>query len=187
MCHNALRNTEAYLLKECCRDVKVEPVLLPAHTDELQEGTEQRLQLDISAVGLWSPFERSFLDIRVTHPLSPSYAGTSTKSLFRQHEKEKKRKYQERVLNVERGSFTPMVFMTTGGCGGEADKLHKRLAHLIAEKRKERYADTLRFIRTKLAFALLRSILCSLCGQRGKCTSGTVGDEVSYGLIQFDD
>ena len=114
MRHNALRDTEAYLLKECCRDVKVEPVLLPARTVEAQDSSEQRLQLDVSAVGVWSPFERTFFDIRVTHPLSPSYAGTSTKSLFRQHEKEKKRKYQERVLNVERGSFTPIVFMTTG-------------------------------------------------------------------------
>ena len=51
MRHNALRDTEAYLLKECCRDVKVEPVLLPARTVEAQDSSEQRLQLDVSAVG----------------------------------------------------------------------------------------------------------------------------------------
>ena len=123
----------------------------------------------------------------MTHPLSSSYAGTSTKALLRQHEKEKKRKYQERVLNVERGSFTPVVFTTTGGCGEEANKMHKRIAHLLAEKRKEKYADTLRFIRTRLCFALLRSILCSLRGQRGKSHHPADLDELSFSLIPSND
>ena len=38
------------------------------------------------------------------HPLS-----------LREQEEEKKRKYQQRVLDVEMGSFTPLVFGTNGG------------------------------------------------------------------------
>ena len=39
-----------------------------------------------------------------------------------------------RVLEVEKATFTPLVFSTTGGMGKEAEKFHKRLAALISEK-----------------------------------------------------
>ena len=34
----------------------------------------------------------------------------STESIFVEHEKDKKRNYQQRVIDVEMGSFTPLVF-----------------------------------------------------------------------------
>ena len=97
MRHNNLRDLEATFLREVCRDVKIEPQLLPTGTEQQQpSGIEtDQARLDVSAVGLWSPFERTFLDIRVTHPFSPSYAGISPKKLYRQHENEKKWKYQQ--------------------------------------------------------------------------------------------
>ena len=39
------------------------------------------------------------------------------KSVFKEQEEEKKRKYHQRVLDVEMGSFTPLVFGTNGGMG----------------------------------------------------------------------
>ena len=33
-----------------------------------------------------------------------------------------------RVLEVEKGCFTPLVFSTSGGMGGEAERLVKKLA-----------------------------------------------------------
>ena len=33
-----------------------------------------------------------------------------------------------RVLEVEKGSFTPLVFSRSGGMGGEAERLVKKLA-----------------------------------------------------------
>ena len=184
MRHNALRDTEASFLEDCARDVNIEPKLMPISPEEEQDRSNPDLQLDISAVGIWSAFERTFMDVRVTHPLSSSYAGTSTEALFRQHEQEKKRKYQHRVLNVERGSFTPLVFMTTGGCGKEADRHHKRVAELLARKRNETYADTLNYMRTKLSFALLKCVLISLRGVRGKQARGTGdSDQLSFSLM----
>ena len=41
-------------------------------------------------------------------------------SMYRRHENEKRRAYQQRILEVEHGSFTPLVFSATGGMGPAA-------------------------------------------------------------------
>ena len=76
--------------------------------------------------------------------------------------------YNERVLLVERGSFTPLIFSTTGGMGPEATKYHKRIAELISVKRGETYSDVVNHIRTRIRFALLKSILVAVRGERGR-------------------
>ncbi|CAH3171511.1 unnamed protein product, partial [Porites lobata] len=70
--------------------------------------------------------------------------------------------YSERVLDIEHGTFTPLVFTTTGGMGKECLKYHSRLAQLIAIKKGEQYAKTISWIRTRTSFALLRSALVCL-------------------------
>ena len=52
----------------------------------------------------------------------------SVQQMYVHHENLKKREYNERVMTVEKGSFTPIVFNTTGGIAKEADKFLKRLA-----------------------------------------------------------
>ena len=76
--------------------------------------------------------------------------------LYASHEQEKKRNYSERVLQVEKGSFTPIVGSTFGGWGKEADRHHKRIATLIALKRNEEYTDVISYIRTRLRFSVLK-------------------------------
>ena len=44
----------------------------------------------------------------------------SLKQLYERNEKEKRDKYEERLIESEKGSFSPMVFLTTGGTGPEA-------------------------------------------------------------------
>ena len=39
--------------------------------------------------------------------------------MYRENEMEKKRAYGDSILNVEKGSFNPLVFTTTGGMGPE--------------------------------------------------------------------
>ena len=85
--------------------------------------------------------ERTFLDVRVFHPNSSSYLNSSPEQLYLQHEREKKRVYNDRVLQVEKGSFSPLIFSTTGGMGPEATRYHKRVAELIYSKRGEKYSD----------------------------------------------
>ena len=47
------------------------------------------------------------------------------------------REYQHRVLQTEKASFTPLVYNTYGGMAPQSLAFHKKLASIIAEKRKE--------------------------------------------------
>ena len=170
MRHNNIRDFEAHLLKEVCKDVRIEPELMPTGNVETGNGSNkaEKARLDVSAVGVWSSMERTFLDVRVMHPNSPSYSDKSVEQIYAQHEREKKSKYNSRVLQVEKGSFTPLIFSTTGGMGPECTKYHKRVAELISRKRGETYSDVVNFIRTRIRFSLLRSILVAIRGERGR-------------------
>ena len=190
MRHNRVRDLEAELMREVCSDVKIEPTLLPlANANNVNGNTAEKARLDVSGNGVWSPMEKTFLDIRIMHPNSPSYMDKNIDQVYRQHEKEKKRTYNERVIQVEKGSFTPIVFSTFGGMGPEAERFHKRLALLIAEKRNEPYSSVVNYIRTRLRFCLLKSILIGLRGIRGrrKREFATPVSSLSFNLIQFED
>ena len=90
--------------------------------------------------------------------------------------------YSERVREVEKGSFEPLVFLTTGGMGPRCTEVVRKLAQKIADKRQESYSDVMNFIRTKLRFSLLRSVLIAIRGERGKRTAR----EPHLGLIAFN-
>ena len=87
---------------------------------------------------------------------------------YRRHEGEKRRAYEHRVREIEQGSFTPLVFSTSGGMGRAATIAYKRLATLIAEKREQPYSDVMGWIRCHLSFSLLRSTIMCLRGSRSK-------------------
>ena len=171
MRHNNIRDLTASLLREVCRDVKIEPELLPIENSGNTSKEPEKARADVSAIGVWSSMERTFLDVRVTHPHSPSFAGLTSEQLYKKHEQEKKRKYNDRVLNVDRGTFTPLVLTTTGGMGPECTKFFKRVAELIATKRGEEYPDVVNYVRTKVRVALLKSVLIAIRGERGKSRS----------------
>ena len=78
-------------------------------------------------------------------------------------------KYKDRIVQAEKGSFCPLLFSTSGGVGPLCDNLHKRLASIIAHKRKEKY-HVICFKRTRLRFALLKCVLMGLRGIWGKNT-----------------
>ena len=71
------------------------------------------------------------------------------------------------MLQVEKGSFLPLIFSTTGGMGPEATRYHKRVAELISSKRGEKYSDVVNHIRTRIRFSLLKSVLIAVRGERG--------------------
>ena len=100
----------------------------------------------------------------------------SLEALYAENENQKKRAYNERVINVEKATFTPLVFTTTGGMGPECQKLNKRIAESIAHKRNEEYSHVMKHIRCKLRFALLKATLIAIRGVRGK--EGPAEDEI---------
>ena len=153
-------------------DVQIEPGLLPANQEELRAQTNgaPKARLDIAARGMWSQGKKTYFDVRVTHTNALSNRGKTLDQIYRQNENEKKNLYNERIINVEKSSFTPLVFSTSGGMAPECLKLNKRIAELLAHKRNEQYSVVMSFIRTRLRFALLKSTLISIRGYRGKQT-----------------
>ncbi len=167
--HNALCNTEAMIMREAgCTDVKLEPHLLPVNPELYKKtiNTQDEAHLDISARGIHGTFERTFCDVRVTHPNCPSSVYKPLASIYKDHEQQKKTEYEERVIQSEKGSFVPLVFSTLGGIGQACDKMNKRLARRIAERKSEHYPLVIHHVRTRLRFSLLRGILVSITGER---------------------
>ena len=89
MRHNDLRDAEARLLKQVCRDVKVEPGLLPTDQDFTGNVAEEA-RSDISVRGLWSSYQKTFMDVRVSHPTSNSNMRKTLEQICREQEQEKK-------------------------------------------------------------------------------------------------
>ena len=151
-----------------CKDVLTVPVLQDVEGEQLTRGSNkaQDARLDIHARGFWAPQRSAFFDVRVCHPNAESYRDLEPQQIYRLHENEKKRQYSSRVLDIEHGTFTPLIFTTTGGMGKECLNYHSRLAELIAIKKGEDYAKTISWIRARTSFALLRSALICLRGTR---------------------
>jgi len=81
-------------------------------------------------------------------------------------EKEKKRKYQQRVIDVEMGSFTPLVFGTNGGMGKECKLFLSNLADKLSRKNGDFYASAISWLRTRISFEILRSVHTCVRGSR---------------------
>ena len=187
MRHNRVRDLEASLLKgiTSIKDVRTEPELLPIGNIPV-EGTNhaEKARLDVSAVGIWSPMERTFLDVRITHPNAPSHRKKPIEKLYEEQEKEKKKMYNQRIIQVEKATFTPLVFSTSGGMGLECIKYHKKIAEHISSKTNEEYSKVMNHIRTRIRFTILKSTLVAIRGVRGK-QSKTVKSisELSFNTI----
>ena len=110
--------------------------------------------------------EKAFFDVRIFHPNADSNRSRSLAELYHHHEMEKKRAYNDQIIQVEHATFTPLVFSTSGGEAPECKKYHQRLATLISLKRKEKYAEAISYIRRKVRFCLLRTTLIALRGFR---------------------
>ena len=95
----------------------------------------------------------------------------------------------ERVSDTNgKGHIHSYLDVDVRGVGNKADRHHKRIASLIAEKRRESYADVLNYIRTRLRFCLLKSVLIAIRGFQGKRfkENTTPISSLTFKLIDFD-
>ena len=169
ICHNELRDITADLLTEVCHNVLVEPPLLPLNGESFHHRTaitEDNARVGIAMSDFWSSRQRSFLDVHVFNPFTSSYNKSPLNTCHRRNEMEKRRHYEERIRNVDHGTFTPLVFTTSGGTGPAASIFFKRLASMLAAKHQKPYAHVLGWIRCRLSFSLLRSSIICLRGAR---------------------
>ena len=168
--HNAVRDTAHEVLKEVCNDVRLEPALLPVTGEELPPGTNvtDGARADVSALGFWQPLNRAFFDVKVINPFAQSNWSKKIEDMYKFHESLKKKEYNARILEVEKGSFSPLVFTCTGGAGPEATKFIKRLALKYSEKKMERYSDVVSFLRRRFRFDILKTCVISFRGERSR-------------------
>ena len=168
---NELRDFTAQQLTEVCNDVKLEPQLKPLSGEVFHHHTANitdDARVEISARSFWVRGEVAFSDVRVFNPLASCYKSKSLKSIHEQHEKEKKRSYNQRIIETENGTFTPLVFSCTGGMSRECAKFYSSLGELLSSKRNIPKSTVMGWFRAKLSFNLLKSINICIRGSRAK-------------------
>lgn len=169
--HDEVRDLTAQMLREVCHDVRVEPELLPTGGRSFtlrSVNTAEDARLDISARGFWARGQRAFFDVRIFNPMAQSNRDQDLHAAHGRHENDKIREYGERVEEVEQGTFTPLVFTTTGGMAPRAKAFYAILAQQLADKKQQSRSCVTAWMRCRLSFSLLRSSLLCLRGTRSK-------------------
>ena len=69
-------------------------------------------------------------------------------------------------MEVEHGTFTPLVFSATGGAGRECRKFFRRLAGMISDKKKSEYSSTVTWLFRKVNFSLMKALHVCIRGSR---------------------
>ena len=159
--HNQIRDLTANLLKIICHDVLIEPALQQLTSELLHErnaNITDEARVDIAPREFWISGQRVFFDIRVFNPMAWRYESQKLTEAYEINEREKKRQYNEQIIEVEYGSFTPLVMTAFSGMGREASKFYSCLSELIAEKRKEQYSAIKNWISRKISFALVNCV-----------------------------
>ena len=116
----------------------------------------------------WERQRSVFVDVWVCHPNADSYRDLTPKQIYKKHENLKKKQYAERVMEIEQGTLSLLVFTTTGGMADDCVKYHSRLAELIANKKEESYPSAISWTTAKVSFAIVRSAILCLRGSRSR-------------------
>ena len=174
MRHANVLNVLASAMNRAFLDVEREPKLQPV--TETQKETilkksrnailDDDARSDIRVNGFWTHNGQAFFDIRVFYPHAASYEKKTIEEVYKINRNEKKSNYNERILQVEHGSFTPFVCASTGSIDKEAMVALKLLASKIAEKTNEIYSNVICNLRCKLSFELYHAALMMLRGSR---------------------
>ena len=131
--HNSVRDFIAKQISTVCKDVECEPPLQTLDGEPFSANatlTGDNAHPDIRARGFYRPGQNSYFDIKFLNPHSESYLSSSTEKIYERAETQKRRLYNERILNVEHGSFCTLVYSVTGGSGPEA----RTFFRLLCEK-----------------------------------------------------
>ena len=165
--HNEIRDITASLMTEVCHSVSVKPLLQPMTGQQLSTKsavTTDEARADIQARGFRGDRkQQAFFDVKVFNPyakatVTPLYVA----NCYRKCELRKKRLYEERIREVEHGSFTSLIFSTQGGMSKVTTTMYKHLASLISTKKSKPYSKTMNWIRCLIGFGLFRATILYL-------------------------
>ena len=131
--HNNLRDLNAKMLSEVCKEIEIKPKLTPLTGEQLDSitvNTTNEARLDIIARGVWKRGQQEFLDLRFFDPNTYRYLSKSLQQCHVMNEQEKKTAYNE-VLQNKDGTFTPLVFSIYESMGRECRTFYSRLSDLL--------------------------------------------------------
>ena len=151
--HHMLCDVTTKLMEEVCNDIMIGPALQPLTGEDLKERTanySDKARLDASERSFWVTGQQAFFDIRIFNAIARRYSDLEMTKMYDINEKEKKRHYNERVQQIEHGSFSPLVFSALEGMARKCRAVYKRLIQLLAEKRKEETSLVAAWVRRKI-------------------------------------
>ena len=153
---------------DVCFDVRTEPPLQPLTGEILPPSAnrDDEARLDVAARGFWFERAMAFFDVKVFNPFAKTYLNMKLDAAFNQNERGKKTAYNQRVIDIEHGSFSPIVLSAYGGCGRETERVVSKLIEKLAEKKDVPRSTMANYIRTKLSFELVKSQVMCLRGSR---------------------
>ena len=81
--------------------------------------------------------------VRVFNPLTERYGSMELMKCYTLNEKEKKKAHNNRIIEVEHGTLTPLVFSVTGGMSRDCRKFYSRLSQMLSDKRVSNFQRSL--------------------------------------------
>ena len=147
-------------------DVEIEPALQQVSNEIVTGLNADGCHPDIRARGFWRKAQNAFFDVQISNINSDTYKNLAPEKVYERLEREKRRRYNNRVMNIEHGTFTALIFTISGGMGNESLTYHKALANKIAMKTGDKYCNVINFIRCKLSFLIQKLALLCLRGSR---------------------
>ena len=170
--HNEVRDTIAQCMIEAGHiAVEIEPLLQPLEGETFEYKTankDDEARSDIKCCGFWGKLQQAYFDIKVVSPFARSNVDLEPAQMFKNAERTKIREYGERIKNVERGDFHPLVFTCTGGMAPASHMVMKRLAEKLSEKQNLPVSVVSGWLRCRLSFALLRTTILCVRATRSK-------------------
>ena len=100
------------------------------------------------------------------NPIAKSDLNKDLGPAFCMHESMKKNAYNERIIRVEHGSFTPVILSSYGGFGRESSQFVGKLVEKVAEKKNLEKSVVENTIRKKVSFELVRAQVACTRGSR---------------------
>ena len=134
--HDEVKELIGHIANELYHDVEIEPNLIPISGEMLHHtaNRQQDARLDISIRDFWQRGQRAFADVRIFNPFAKTHLNQKLENCLSNNKKEKKKSYGQRVIDVEHGSFTPLIFSSHGDYGRETDRFFYVLFKKLSTK-----------------------------------------------------
>ena len=190
LCHNEVQDITATFLSDVWKDVELEPspLALNGENQTVRKTTKinDEVQLDICARSFWVSGHKAFFDSRVFYPYLQECSKETLKQCYSLKEHEKKGQYNTRIMEVDQGSFTPLVFTVAGVIRGEGRAFYLRLATLLSLKNGIEISKETSWVQFKVNFALPKIMLLCLRGSRKKLMNEKLDIEIEHTSVKHN-